>query len=135
MGRKLFCEINPTCYKISVQKERLIRFIKDFFSNNKFSKTYYKDELPNIVKSHSSVLVRKLHGVDIKLQENKITNIELACKRINGLIIKPGEVFSYWKIVGDPSKKKGYKEGLVISKKGFTTGYGGGLCQMANIKL
>ena len=133
MSRKLFCEINPVCYKISVQKERLIRFIKDLFSDNKFAKEHSNEELSNIVKSHSSILVRKLHGVDIKLQQNKITNIELACKKINGIIIKPGEVFSYWRTVGDPSKKNGYKNGLVISKKGLTKGYGGGLCQMANM--
>ena len=133
MGRKLFCELSPTCYKISVKKEILLRNIKDFFSSEKIAKTKKTEELPVIIKGHSSILLRKLHGVDMQLQKNKITNIDLACKKINGIVIHPGEVFSFWKTVGIPSKKKGYKEGLTISKKGFYKGCGGGLCQMANM--
>lgn len=78
-------------------------------------------------------MIRKLHGVDIQLQENKVTNIELACKKVNGIVIHPGETFSYWKTIGHATKKKGYKEGLIIAKNGLTKGYGGGLCQMANM--
>ena len=133
MARKLFCEINQTTYNISVEKEIFIRHLKDFFSKDKISKRKSKEELPNIVKSHSSILLRKLYGVDMKLQENKVQNIELACQKINGIIIHPGETFSFWNTLGRTTKKRGYKEGLVISRRGFISGYGGGLCQMANM--
>ena len=133
MSRKLFCDINPTCYKISIKKEILRRNIKDLFSNDKIANNKNTNELPNIVKCHSSILVRKLYGVDLRLQKNKVTNIMLACNKINGIIIHPNEVFSFWKMVGLPSKEKGYKEGLVIGRDGFMAGYGGGLCQMANM--
>lgn len=133
MGRKLFCDISPTCYKISVRKEILLRNIKDSLSREKIATEISKNPLPNIVKSHTSILIRKLHGVDLKLQENKVTNIMLACNKINGIIIKPGETFSYWRTVGKITAKEGYKKGLVIGRKGFTEGYGGGLCQMANM--
>ena len=133
MTRKLFCEISPLTYKISMQKEIIRRHLKDFFSTEKIAKTFSKELLPNIVKGHSSILIRKLNGVDIKLQENKVTNIELACKKINGIIIHPGETFSYWRTLGKATKKGGYKKGLVIGKNGFGADYGGGLCQMANM--
>lgn len=134
MGRKLFCDISPTCYEISIRKEIMIRHIKDLFSREKIAKKRdLKNILPNIVKSHSSILIRKLYGVDLKLQENKVTNIMLACNKINGIIINPGETFSYWRTVGKVKAKDGYKKGLVIGRKGFTSGYGGGLCQMANM--
>ena len=133
MGRKLFCEIHPACYVISLKKERLIRNIKDIFNDDKIAKCKNKEELPNIIKGHSSIMLRKLYGVDMQLQENKITNIKLACDKINGITIAPGETFSYWKTMGKPSKKKGYKEGLTIGKNGMKSGYGGGLCQMANL--
>lgn len=133
MGRKLFCDISPTCYKISLKKEIFLRNIKDFFSDAKFAKDFSKEELPVIVKAHSSILLRKLNGVDMQLQENKKTNIKLACDKINGIIIKPNEVFSFWKILGHATDKEGYKKGLVIGRNGFTAGYGGGLCQMANM--
>ncbi len=133
MGRKLFCDINPTTYKISLEKEIFKRNVKDLFSEEKIAMQHSKEVLPNIVKSHSSILIRKLNGVDLRLQENKVTNIMLACNKVNGLIIHPGETFSFWKTVGKATQKKSYKEGLVISSKGLTSGYGGGLCQMANM--
>lgn len=134
LARKLFCDINPTCYKISVKKEMFLRNIKDFLSREKIAKEKSEELLPNVVKSHSSILVRKLEGVDIRLQENKVTNIRLAAEKINGIIIKPGETFSFWKTVGKTTEKEGYVEGLVIKRGGkLGADIGGGLCQMANM--
>lgn len=133
MGRKLFCDISPTTYKISEKKEIMLRNLKNTFSKEKIARTHLKEELPNIVKSHSSILIRKLLGVDLRLQENKVTNIMIACNKINGIIIHPGETFSFWSTVGPTYKKYGFKEGLEIGRKGLTSGYGGGLCQMANM--
>ena len=95
MGRRLFCEISPVCYEISLHKERILKDVKDRVRGVKFAKEKSKDLLPNIVKGHCSVLVRKLHGVDIKLQENKVTNIDIASKKLTNIIIHPGEVFSF----------------------------------------
>lgn len=133
MERKLFCDINPTCYAVSLQKEILKRHVKDILSKEKFAKNLSKEKLPCIVKSHCSVLVRKLHGVDPILQENKVTNIQLACDKINGIIIHPGETFSFWRTVGKVTKRRGYQEGLVIRKNSMSSGIGGGLCQMSNM--
>ncbi|MBQ6165533.1 MAG: VanW family protein [Clostridia bacterium] len=134
MSRKLFCEISPLTYRISLRKEIILRNLEDLVKNrDKIAKTHSSRELPNIVKSHSSLLVRKLHGVDIRLQENKVTNIGLACNKINGIVVHPGEVFSFWKTIGEVTEKKGYKEGLAIRNGKPTTGVGGGLCQMANM--
>ena len=131
--RKLFCERGPVCYQISLHKEYLKRDLKDLFSSEKIAKQYSKKELPYTIKSHTSILLRKLEGVDMKLQENKITNLTLASKKINGIVIHPGEVFSFWKTVGNPTKRKGYKEGLTISSSELKSGIGGGLCQLANM--
>ena len=133
MSRKLFCELCPAFYRISYEKEIVQRHIKNFFGKEKIAKTRTTAEYPDLVKSHTSLLVRKLHGVDIRLQENKVTNIRLACEKLNGLVIYPGETFSYWKLLGRPTKRRDFTEGLVIAKNGLTSGIGGGLCQMANM--
>lgn len=133
MRRRLFCEISPFTYEISLRKEIIKRHIRNIFSKDKIAKRRLDKPFPFIVKSHGSVIVRRLLGVDIGLQENKVTNIELACKKINGTVIYPGETFSFWHIVGPTDKRHGYKEGLVISRHGLSSGYGGGLCQMANM--
>lgn len=128
----LFCDINPTCYAISVKKEICKRHIKDFFSSEKIAKTKSDERLSNVVSSHSSNLIKRGKGIDLTHQLNKAINIEIACKQMNGMIIHPGEVFSFWQTVGKTTKKRGFKEGRVIEKNRLKAGIGGGLCNLAN---
>ena len=129
---KLFCEINPTCYAISLQKEIIKRHIKDFLSKEKFAKKIARDKLPNLVSEHHSNMIKRAPGVDLTHQLNKAVNIDLAGSKINGIIIHPGEVFSFWRTVGKTSKRKGYKEGRIIEKNKLIAGIGGGLCNLGN---
>ena len=133
MGRKLFCEYGPICYKISLFKEAKKKDIKDLLSGRKFAYKKSKENLEFIWKSDTKILLRKLHGVDMQLQKNKVTNLKLASKKIDGIIVKPGEEFSFWNLVGNATKSRGYVEGLVISNRKMKKGVGGGLCQMANL--
>ncbi|MBP5363313.1 MAG: VanW family protein [Ruminococcus sp.] len=129
---KLFCDINPTCYAISEQKEIFRRHIQDFLRKENFATSRSRKKLPNLVSSQSSHLIKRGKGIDIKLQENKAVNIRLACKKLNGLIIRPGEVFSFWRTVGKTSKRNGYKDGRVIVAGKLQPGIGGGLCNLSN---
>ena len=61
------------------------------------------------------------------------TNLALAVRHIDGLLIHPGETFSVWKLVGRTTRRKGYKEGLTIAKGQPSQGIGGGLCQLSNL--
>ena len=131
--RKLFCEYGPIFYKLSLIKETLKKNLKDFKAGRKFAKKIDKNNLENIWKGDTKILLRNLHGVDMQLQKNKIVNLQLASKKIDGIIIKPGEEFSFWNLVGNATKRKGYLEGLVISNSKMKKGVGGGLCQMANM--
>lgn len=128
----LFCDINPTCYAISQQKEICRRHIKNFTDKTRFSSEIKKDKLPEVLASHSSGLIKRGPGIDITLQENKAVNIRLACEKLNGLIIHPGEVFSFWKTIGKTTKRKGYKDGRVLVSNKLRPGIGGGLCNLAN---
>ena len=71
-------------------------------------------------------------GIDPQLQENKANNIRLACSRMNGLVVQPGETFSFWGLVGKTSKRTGFLEGRVIINGNLVAGVGGGLCNLAN---
>lgn len=129
---KLFCEINPACYAISLKKEIIKRHIKDFLSKEKFAKTIKKEKLPNVVSERHSNMIKRAPGVDLTQQLNKAVNIDLAGSKINGIIIHPGEVFSFWRTVGKTSKRKGYKEGRTIERNKLIAGMGGGLCNLGN---
>jgi vancomycin resistance protein VanW len=89
--------------------------------------------LPVVLKKHKSVLRRTLGNTDPQLQDNKVVNLRLSSRQINGVLIRPGETFSLWKLVGNPTARKGYIHGLTISHGQVGTGVGGGLCQLANL--
>ena len=58
--------------------------------------------------SHKTPLLRKLKDVDMWMQHNKVNNLKIAVNKVNGIILHPGEIFSYWYLIGKPSKRKGY---------------------------
>jgi len=132
--RKLFCEYNPLFYQLAIIKESVRKDTKDRLSGQRFASRQSPDNLPYIWKGHTSVVLRKLEGVDMALQEGKAKNLALAGAKIDGIVIQPGETFSFWRLVGDPtSRKKGYQPGLVIKGSQLHAGTGGGLCQLANL--
>lgn len=128
----LFCDINPTCYAISLQKEIMKRHLQDMKKKETFAANFQEETLPNIVSEHHSNMIKRAKGVNLESQLNKANNIDIACKKLNGLLIKPGEVFSFWKPVGRVTEKRGYKAGRVIEKNKLVLGIGGGICNLAN---
>lgn len=96
------------------------------------TKLEQKSFLTSVIARHSSLLYRKLGDSDAELQVNKIANLKLAIAKLDGLIIPPGETFSFWHAVGSATKKKGYVEGMLLSNGRVSRGIGGGLCQLSN---
>ncbi|OGE43885.1 hypothetical protein A3B45_02545 [Candidatus Daviesbacteria bacterium RIFCSPLOWO2_01_FULL_39_12] len=63
--------------------------------------------------------------------QNRIYNIQLAASRINGVLIAPGETFSFNAEVGDISAASGYKQAYVIKSGRTVLDDGGGVCQVS----
>ncbi|WP_375397649.1 VanW family protein [uncultured Sphingomonas sp.] len=65
--------------------------------------------------------------------EGKVENIRLGAARLDGVVIAPGRIFSFWKLIGRPSSAAGFHLGRSI--RGDTVGgdVGGGLCQLSGI--
>ena len=103
------------------------------FSDIKFATEILLDRLPAPIFTHQSILLRQLKDVEMWLQYNKVTNLRLAIAQIDGLVIQPNQVFSFWYIVGNPTKQRGFKLGIVLDNGKVSTGYGGGLCQLGNL--
>ena len=133
MKRKLFCEICPLTYRISVQKNIIIRKIKDMCGRACFATQKTDEKLPVVIYEHKSLVRRVLGNVDMRLQENKAINLSIAAPKVSGVLIRPGETFSFWRLVGKTKASKGYKEGVTISKSETTSGIGGGMCQFTNL--
>ncbi len=59
------------------------------------------------------------------------SNMDLACKALNDLIIKSGEEFSFNDVIGEPTKKNGYQSVNLYVGKAMTDMVGGGISQVA----
>lgn len=62
----------------------------------------------------------------------RTTNLELAAHRLDGVMLFPGEEFSYNEVVGERTEETGFKKAKVIDSHGYTEGIGGGICQVAS---
>ncbi len=65
--------------------------------------------------------------------ENKVQNIKNASIKVESIIINPNQVFSFWRAVGPPTEKNGFKKGRNIINGKVSEEIGGGLCQISSI--
>ncbi|MDZ5760920.1 VanW family protein [Lyticum sinuosum] len=136
-NKKLLSEIYPLVYWIRVWQKRIFKIICFALYRNKYvSKLDIQIEvLPYRYTYHKSRLIKKHSSDELykKLQINKIKNLQIVVNKINGIIIKPGKTFSFCKVVGLPTKKRGFVEGMELCRGKPRSGTGGGICQIANL--
>lgn len=89
--------------------------------------------LPVRVAGHDSLLLRELAGAAMALQHGKVANLRLAAPYVDGLVLRPGQTFSFNRTVGSCSRRRGYVDGLRLSGGRPVAGVGGGVCQLANL--
>ena len=70
------------------------RYKQWYFKGKHYAKNISLELYSNVLFTHSTPLLRKLKDVDMELQYNKITNLKLAAKKLNGIVMKPGQTFS-----------------------------------------
>lgn len=125
---------HPALYWLRVWQKRLFRQIAWRCSGKRYASLRAQAErLPFRYLKHTSKLIRKLGDSDLVLQHNKVINLKLAVAAIDGVIIGPGEHFSFCRLVGRPTRERGYVEGMELSFGEARRGVGGGICQLSNL--
>lgn len=66
------------------------------------------------------------------LQLGKVQNLRVAARRLDGVVIPRGALFSFWKQVGRATRNRGFAEGRLLREGCLMPAIGGGLCQMSN---
>jgi vancomycin resistance protein YoaR len=62
---------------------------------------------------------------------SRIYNLALAASRFNGVLVAPGETFSFNNVLGDVSLDTGYKKAYIIKDGKTVLDDGGGVCQVS----
>ena len=68
------------------------------------------------------------HGTNGK----RTTNLRIACAALDGLVLQPGESFSYNDTLGERTKEKGYLPAPAYSGTRLVDSLGGGICQVSS---
>ncbi|MEF9992546.1 MAG: VanW family protein [Romboutsia sp.] len=124
---------------LSLDKETLEKSIKKSIKNievfnNININAEYKNRSPKID-------IENLKKVDTKISsystyygvgDNRGFNIENAVKKLDNIILMPGEEFSYEKAISPIDASNGYKKATVILNGKLTDGIGGGVCQVSS---
>lgn len=62
---------------------------------------------------------------------SRVHNVGVASSKFNGVLVEPGEVFSFNEVLGDVSEFTGYKQAYIIKDGKTVLGDGGGVCQVS----
>ena len=89
------------------------------FFGGEYRDVYFRDILCEYKTEHTS-------------NEDRNTNLTLACAAINGTVLAPGEEFDYNTVVGKRTAEKGYKAADVYSSGKTVKDIGGGVCQVSS---
>lgn len=133
MGRMLFSDISPLTYRIAVQRQRMQRCFTDMYGREDFASWRSEENLPVTLYRHNSLIRRKLGNTEQDSQEGKARSLALSAPHVDGIVIRPGETFSFWRLVGNPTEARGYRPGVVIDGDHAAVGIGGGMCQFTNL--
>ncbi len=131
--RKRITQIFPWLVPIRKQQQKTMFYLGMKFDKNIYSKNISDILLPFRLFETRSILYNKETGFDMIYQENKVFNLKLAAKTLDGLLVKPNETFSFWQAVRFADHNTPYKEGLILTNGKLVTTPGGGMCQMSNL--
>ncbi|MFI5729339.1 VanW family protein [Kribbella sp. NPDC051587] len=131
--RRRWSERVPALYPLAIRYHRARKRIEWLRASTAYARERQPADLPVRVKRHKSLLLRQLGETEMWMQHNKVTNLRLACEQVDGLIIRPGETFSFNQVVGNATRRKGYLKGMRLSNGQARPGIGGGICQLANL--
>ncbi len=123
----------PALYPWAVRVHRARRRLAWLHSDAVWCKKRAVAPLPVRLVRHGSLLMRELSADEMVLQRNKVVNLRLAAARTDTVLIRPGETFSFNRVVGNCTRRKGYVDGMRLSNGEAASGVGGGICQLANL--
>jgi len=133
MKRKRVTQLFPFLLPVRRTQRKLFFYAQMYFDRNHYAKAKAPEFLPFCVYETKSKLLNENTGFDMKYQENKVFNLRLAAEPVNGLLICPGETFSFWQRVRYAEKNERYKDGLCVVNDELVTVPGGGLCHLSNL--
>ena len=133
MARKRLTQRFPWLLPLRTRQRKFCFYLKMRMDQNRYARVQSKEKLPVTLFSSSCPMRNADTGFPMVYQENKVHNLKLAAKPIDGLLIRPGESFSFWMAARHADREIPYRDGLTEVNGKLTTTPGGGLCMITNL--
>lgn len=133
MSRKMLTQLFPCLLPLRKAQRRFCYYLKMDWDKNRYAVRTADHFYPCELFADRSPLINEKTGADIQYQYNKVHNLKLAAATMNGLIIRPGETFSFWYLARRADRAEPYKDGLCVHNGRLVAVPGGGLCQLSNL--
>lgn len=133
-------KVKENLCKIGVKMNEIALFDMIFNKFNNFSDNYsFKIPTENVYPEITDELIKqcsKLRGsFETDFSSSSISrknNIKLALSKFDGLVLNPGDTFSFNQITGPRSEENGYQKAKIIKNGLFVPEFGGGVCQVSS---
>lgn len=97
----------------------------------RFPKQYSSRPFPHRWVNFDCPIVN--HPSQQHLLEAKLHNMKIAVERLDGLVIEPGKIVSFWNLIGMPTEHRGFVSGPTFEGGRVVSTSGGGLCQISGL--
>lgn len=130
-------QVVPEIWGQTINLEQVLLLLKSQISN------HWSSQIDLVVEKQKPVIVaQELDGIDSKIATyttqfnpydiNRNENIRIAAQQVNGVLIRPNEIFSFNEIVGNRVASAGFKEAPAYIDGKLVPDWGGGVCQVSS---
>ncbi len=123
----------PGLLPLRLRQRKFCFYLRMKMDGQAYARTLHSLQLPHKLFQAGGAMYNSDTGFDMEYQRNKVHNLRLVARMLDGLLIKPGETFSFWHAARHADRENPFKDGLTVKDGQLTTAPGGGLCQMSNL--
>lgn len=133
MARKRLTERFPFLLPLRRWQRKRCFYLKMRFDGSRYAAARAKTPLEHTLFRASVAMRNANSGFPMEYQQNKVHNLRLAAATMDGVLLAPGETFSFWRLARHADRDMPYKDGLVLVNGSVRPAYGGGLCMLSDL--
>lgn len=119
-------------FELKANAFRLRRLLSDAVSGPKRLARAGASAFPVVAAQSRTPLWAEVPPAERALQRGKVHNLRAASRLLDGTVMAPSAVFSFWKQLGRASALRGFARGRMLREGCIVPATGGGLCQLSN---
>jgi vancomycin resistance protein VanW len=111
------------------------RLLRNIASGDQFHRYTRAAHIPNgsrLLADDEHRLYTTADPREQELELGKVQNLRVAAAAVDGVVLEPGETFSFWRAAGRPSRGRDYVTGRELRQGCMIASTGGGICQLTN---